>query len=108
MATKTVSGNTYHVKCNNKPRPLYSLADRPELAEEFDYITGDDQYSARLFNYRGSWYDYYEFEVAADNFKALGFDGMQGESYFSAVAVRYFDADGYEYDGEIVVGYIHW
>jgi hypothetical protein len=98
-----------YLKCNNKPRDLHPLTAVPEPERHwFDYIEGDDCYSDRLFQYRGSWYDLNEFERASDQIKLLGFDGMQSQSMFDAVLVRYFTDDGYEYDGQIVVGYIHW
>lgn len=98
-----------NITCNNKPRTLHTYLDLPEAERaDFDYIEEDDRHATRLFKYRGSWYDYYEFEVASDTFKAEGFDGMQAQSYFDAIIVRYFDKDGYEYDGEIVVGHAHW
>lgn len=107
--THTVNGNTYHVSTNRVPRELYSWFDLPEdERDDFDYIDGDDRFSYRLFEYRGSWYDYYEFERAGHDVSALGFDGVQTQSFFDAIAVSYHDRDGYEYDGEIVVGHIHW
>lgn len=97
------------VTTNNKPRPLLSWFDLPESERaDFDYIEEDERYSYRLFQYRGSFYDYYEFQTAGNDVKALGFDGVQGQSYFDAIAVRYFDRDGYEYDNEIVVGHLTW
>ncbi len=98
-----------NITCNNKPRTLHTYLDLTEAERaDFDYIEGDDHYTPRLFKYRGSWYDYYEFEVASDSFKAKGFDGVQAQSYFDAIIVRYFDREGCEYDGEIVVGHAHW
>jgi hypothetical protein len=105
---------THHVKCNNIPRPLYGWHDLTNKAQDdFDYLPNNerDANTARFFEYRGSWYDLHDgFDVASSNIKSLGFDAVQGESYFSAVAVRYFDRDGYLLDGgdSIVVGYIHW
>jgi hypothetical protein len=112
--TRTVNGRTYHVACNNIPRELVCFAELPEgVADEwFDYlprpVTDDEDWSPRFVQYRGSWYDVHEFEPAGDDLRALGFDGVQTESYFSAVALRYFDRDGVEYDDAVVVGYIHW
>lgn len=98
-----------HVKCNNKPRPLVMWHDLPESERAtFDYVPDSEHEVFRFFEYRGSWYDDHEFEGAPDSFRALGFDGIQTESYFSAVVLRYYDKDGYAYDDEVVVGYIHW
>lgn len=108
-----VDGATYYVKCNWQTRELLSIAELPTgvFESEFSYIgtvTDDDMYTPRFFNYRGSWYDTAEFETAPTRIKALGFDGYQTESYFSAVGLAYFDRDGYEFDGAVIVGYVHW
>lgn len=109
MTTHTVNGTTYHLHTNRHTRPLYSYEDLPlEEREIFHYIKGEDRYSYRLFNYLGYWYDYHEFEIGPDDVKALGFDAWQPDSYFSATVVCFFDRDGYELDGEIIVGRIHW
>lgn len=104
--------NTYHVKTNRHTRPLISWQElEHEVIGEYfgeDYSIAGEEWSPRFFNYRGAWYDYYEFESARDDVKALGFDGVQFESAFSAVVVSYFNKDGYELDNEIIVGYIHW
>lgn len=99
------------IKCNNIPRELHSYGDIPEPERHyFDYIEESEHFDMRFFNYRGSWYDYYEFERTGNELAALGFDGVQGESYFSAVVIRYFDRDGnaYDYGDSVVVGYAHW
>ena len=111
--TVKVNGNTYHVKCNRIPRELlaWKQLEHAVIGEWFgeDYNIGnDDMWSPRFFQYRGAWYDMFEFERAGHDVSALGFDGVQTESAFSAVVVSYFDRDGYEYEDGIVVGYIHW
>lgn len=107
--TRTVNGTKYHVTTNRVPRELRSWYDLSEVErDDFDYISGDDRYSCRLFEYRGSWYDSYEIERAGHDVLALGFDGAQAQSYFDAIAVAYHDREGYEYENEIVVGHIHW
>lgn len=106
------------IKTNNKPRALVSLAQLPDgvHAEWFDYVdaaelagTGED-HSPRFFCYRGSWYDSAEFELAPADIRRHGFDGVQTESYFSAVLLRYFDREGNLIDDgdSVVVGYAHW
>ena len=98
-----------NIKSNHHPRPLMALGDIPVKArEDFDYIQGEDIYSLRLFEYRGGWYDVNEFTVTGPEFAALGWDGFQGESYFSAVIVKYFDEYGWYNDESIIVGYAHW
>jgi hypothetical protein len=102
-------GATMHFKSNHQWRELFMLDALPEKDQaDFTYIEGEDRYSTRLFKYRGSWYDTAEFTIAPDRIKALGFDGVSTESYFSAVIVCYFDKDGHYHDDEIIVGYIHW
>ena len=109
MSTRTLDSTVYHIHCNRHARPLYSYEDLPLAAQEtFDYIKGEDRLSQRLFEYLGSWYDYYEFEAGTNHVKALGFDDFQTDSYFSATVVSYFDREGYALDGEIIVGRIHW
>lgn len=97
------------VVTNNHTRPLRRRDEIPvDVAQEwFDYVDEND-FSARFFNYRGSWYDLHVFEVAPSSIKALGFDAEQAQSYFDCIAVRYFDREGYEYDDEVVVAHIHW
>lgn len=111
--TRKINGNTYYVKCNGHVRDLRAWAELEHsvIGEWFgeDYLTDEcEQWTPRFFEYRGSWYDSHEFERAGDNLRALGFDGVQRESAFSAVALRYFDIDGYEYGDGVVVGYVHW
>lgn len=96
------------ITTNNRERDLVALADLPsDEAADFDYIEGEDQYSPRLFRFRDSWWDSHEFERAPDEYKALGWDGVMGTSYFDAVVLRYFDRDGNELEG-VVVGHATW
>lgn len=101
-----------YLKTNRQPRPLYSTTDAIYLGadpRDFEYIEGKEtrDWDKRIFQYRGSWYDANEFEVATDQIKALGFDGTQSESMFSAVLVTYWDRWGTYLDQSIIVGYIH-
>ena len=113
-ARHAIGSNTYYVKCNNVPRELVSWYELPldGAREGFDYAylsdDSDEIYQPRFFKYRGSWYDSHEFARADSDTMAMGFNAIQTESYYSAVAIRYFDKEGYEYDGAVVVGYIHW
>lgn len=107
-----------NITTNNQSRELVSLADIPVSAQShFDYIEGDDQFTERLFQYRGAWYDTHEFVriVKRSDVRTLGFGhtcdddspllawhGIQTNTYFSGVVVRYVDA------GErIIVGRIY-
>ena len=102
--THVFDGYTYHLTSNFHARELVCLEDI--LATErhwFNYITGEDAWEPRLFSYRGSWYDYGEFEVAPPDIRALGFHGIQVQSAFSAIVIRY------DYDGDdVIVGHVHW
>lgn len=117
--TRKINGNTYYVKCNGHNRPLFSWNELPnnKTREQFNYIVdqamvehastdfiNDDK---RFFNYYGEWYDVGEFETSPTDFKAMGFDGWQTQSYFDAIAIKYFDEFGYELDG-VVVAHVHW
>ena len=109
MTAYVINGTELHVKTNRHPRPLLSFAEIPASARHwFDYVAEDEQFDARFFSYRGSWYDAREFERADESVAALGFDGVQTDSYFSAVVVSYSDSDGDYLDDAIVAGYLHW
>jgi hypothetical protein len=90
---------------NSHPRDLFCFWDLPEAAQpDFDYITGEDRYSPRLFRYRGAWYDTGEFFPIPDHpdWRGLRWDGYQSDSYFSATLVRYVDG------GERVIVGRYW
>lgn len=109
MPTRKVNGTEYRVNGNRHARPLISWYELPTgERDNFDYVEESERYDTRFFQYRGEYYDYYEFERAGDDVRALGYDGVQSQSYFSAVVVSYFDRDGHELSGEIIAGYIHW
>jgi hypothetical protein len=92
---------------NNQPRELFSLCDLPEKARgDFEYIEGEDQYSPRLFKYRGAWYDTNEFMRVPDNcqFDTMrGWDGYQSDSFFSGILVRYARDERGELDSDQVI-----
>ena len=113
--TRVVNGHTYHVTTNRHERELkgYAELEHSVIAEWFGYaiengMAEDDMYTPRFFEYRGAWYDSHEFERAGHDIKALGFDAIQTSSYFDGVAICYFDREGYELDGGVIVGHIHW
>lgn len=78
---------------NSVPRSLITLADLPQaLQADFDYIEGDEQYSPRIFMYKGNAYDVNEFVRVASGSAYPGkvkWDGIQSDSYFSGVLVKY-------------------
>ena len=101
------------IKTNGQSRPLLTLFDLTfEQQQDFDYInwkTEADEY--RFFEYRGSIYDYREFQVTpgVSELNSLGWHGFQTESAFSAVLVKVFDPETNEpFEDEIVVGYAYW
>ncbi len=92
---------------NNHPRDLVPLIDVPTAdREDFDYITEDEAYSPRLFHYKNSWYDANEFcaiippgkdtanpfvHRATEDSPLRRWDGIQTDSFFSAVVIRFAD-----------------
>jgi hypothetical protein len=83
------------VTTNNQPRELLCFWDIPESArEDFDYVGEEERVSSRFFKYRGAWYDANEFQYVPASLPPnlafmRGWHGQQGESYFSAVLIRY-------------------
>jgi len=86
-----------NVITNNKPRSLITWAELPEgIGEsEFDYVEDGDRHEPRFFNYRGVWYDLFEFEYIYDQpcFAALRgkWTAVQTDSFFSGIVLRWFD-----------------
>lgn len=86
-----------NVITNNKPRMLLMWAELPEGigGSEFDYVDDADRYEPRFFNYRGTWYDVFEFEYISDQPCYAPFrgkwDGVQTDSFFSGIVLRWFD-----------------
>ena len=111
--TNPLTGDALHIKQNGQEREVCMFGQlTEEVRAEFDYITEEEFHDNRFFNYRGSWYDLQDgFMPTPGNLATEGWHGVQGESYFSAVLVKYFDADD-NYLGNdgasIRVGYAHW
>ena len=86
-----------NVITNNKPRALLTWTELPEgIGEsEFDYVDDADRYEPRFFKYRGAWYDAFEFEYISDQPCYAPFrgkwDGVQTDSFFSGIVLRWFD-----------------
>lgn len=92
------------IQTNNIPRPIiygYELSDKER--QEFDYIEWADEFSINreFFRYKGNLYDLGDcMRVEPTNGLCAGWHGYFGESYFSAVVVKYTD------DGEhVIVGH---
>ena len=86
-----------NVITNNKPRMLLMWAELPGGigGSEFDYVEDGDRHELRFFNYRGTWYDAFEFEYISDQPCYAPFRGkwaaVQSDSYFTGVVLRWFD-----------------
>ena len=98
------------ITTNHHPRPLLCVDELPAgvRAKYFDYVDEDSQDGSRFFQYREYWYDAYEFTMAPDDLKARGWDGVQPNSYWSGIAVQWFNKDGEPYEDEIVVASLYW
>ena len=97
------------IKTNNVPRDLISGSELPPgiMESEFDYVPEDDRYSPRFFQYRGAWYDAHEFVTIGkrsdlrqsfrhdvdDDSPLLAWDGIQTDTYFSGILIRWTDHD---------------
>ena len=82
-----------HIATNNKPRPLLHWDElTPKEQKEFDYIKPNVGF--QFVRYRGHAYDIYDMmavrkeTLPADSF-LQGWDGYQGDSYFSGVLMRW-------------------
>jgi hypothetical protein len=111
--------NKITIKTNNKPRELicgWELTDTER--KDFDYIGELDDHekwnnetSYRFFRYKGNLYDIHQFVRIVPLYKSVGFEhgtndsellqwhGIQTDSFFSAIVVKY--CDDYE---SIIVG----
>lgn len=90
--------NSPTVRTNNVPRPVingYELTEKEQ--KEFDYLDfgsndhddGDGVYRS-FFRYKGNVYDLGDcMRVEETNELCKGWDGYYGESYFSAIVVKY-------------------
>jgi len=73
------------ITTNNQPRELVAFEDLPE--SECEDFAGRDRFFPRFFCYRGAWYDVGEFVRA----EIASWDGVQSDTYFSGVLIRYVD-----------------
>lgn len=87
------------ITSNHIPRPLWSFYDMPKRAQDdHDYVREQERYddAARFFEYRGNWYDIYEF-MHAD--RVEGWDAYFTDSFFSSILIRFT-----EDNEQVVVG----
>lgn len=97
------------IKTNNHARELLCWYELPAGIgpEWFDYVTGEDQYSARFVNYRGSWYDVNDTDNGfGSGMPAVfaGWDSYVSDSFFSGVVFRFPCIDGRTDYESVVVG----
>lgn len=77
------------VVTNNIARTLVSFHDLPESAQaEFDYVSADDRFTTRFFNYKGDWFDSHEF-IRVRSFPK--WHGAMSDTYFSGMLIRITD-----------------
>ena len=98
------------IRTNNAPRETVCYWDIPAKDQElFDYLSEEEKWDYRLFVYRGEYYDSHEFDYVNPEYPAyrelhaLGWNGVQSQSAFDAVVIKYCA------DGEtIIVGHATW
>ena len=83
------------IRTNNKPRPILYGSEVPvKYRKEFDYMTDDEFNTNMFFMYKGWCYSLGDFmctESLGDFMcteSISGWDGVLGESYFSAVLIK--------------------
>ena len=89
--------NELTIKTNGHERELFAFCDLAENEKSyFSYIEGEDQFSPRLFRYRGVVYDTCEFmctpkcDPARQELNQLSdWQGYRSDSFFSGVVIRY-------------------
>lgn len=95
------------ITTNNVPRELFMPCNLPTeiLKSEFDYIDleSDEAHTFRLFKYRGSWYDVQEFVCVNPDGDLTAWDGLQSETYFSGVLIKYPHDEFWHYDMDSVI-----
>lgn len=85
------------ITTNNVPRDILDGFElTPKEREEFDYINWDaierGEDSASFFRYKGEVYDLGEFTTWNNPSSPMtGWDGMQSDTFFSGILVRYTD-----------------
>lgn len=103
---------TFTIITNNHEYELHAIDQIPMrvVFDQFDYVLEDikdintsNDYSPRFFKYRGTWYDVHEFvriefertnsfTTVVDKDSPLArWDGVQSDSYFSGIVVKYTD-----------------
>ena len=92
------------IRTNNQPRPIISARELTEKERmEFDYLNLESG-EGSFFRYKGQVYDLGEFvrvesNACEHNAPFQAWHGVQSDSYFSGILVRY--TDNYE---SVIVG----
>ena len=77
---------------NNIEREILNFCQLPDnVKSDFDYIDDPDNSGAMFAKYKGHYYDLGEFTRAPDSLELLGWQGINTESYFSGVLIRFTD-----------------
>lgn len=100
------------VVTNHVPRTVVYWEQLPESArEQFDYLRSEtERADGRFVEYRGAWYDLGEFDTLVgtgyrSELLADGWHGVQTDSAFSAVLVKYVDDTDH---GSVVMARATW
>ena len=78
-----------------EPKELYYGSDVPAkvMADQFDWLDEDERHSQSFAKYKGYWYHLSQFmRVQPGGVLAqMGWDGYHGDSFFSGVAIRFYE-----------------
>lgn len=78
------------ITTNNQPRLLVPYDDMPPNARrDHDYIRDSERFDNRFFQYKGVWYDAYEFQRCSHIEELSDWDGYQPDSFFSGTLIKY-------------------
>lgn len=96
------------IRTNHKPRPLLFPDElTPKESAYWRSLLSDTaMHDATFFRYKGEAYFLGDFELAPRDFP--GWDGIQGQSYFSGLLIAWpVDGDGFRDADSVVVGYYY-
>lgn len=80
------------IRTNNVPREMEPAILIPANAQkDFDYLSEDERMESRIVQYKGIYYDVYDF-ASVNQTDLKGWDGVHADSYYSGVLVRMVDA----------------
>lgn len=97
--------NTPTIRTNHIPRPIvYGFELSKKEKAEFDYLdfTTDEGDTRTFFRYKGNVYDLGDcMRVEESNTLCKGWDGYYGETFFSAVVIKYAHNNEYVIVGQV-------